>query len=41
MPTIKLNDRGPEVRKLQLLLNSLVTPRPNLRVVESIFPFLG
>ncbi|HOB62391.1 MAG TPA: TIGR02594 family protein [Candidatus Competibacteraceae bacterium] len=32
MPTIKLNDRGPEVRKLQLLLNSLVTPRPNLRV---------
>lgn len=32
MLTIKLNDRGPEVRKLQLLLNSLVTPRPNLRI---------
>jgi uncharacterized protein (TIGR02594 family) len=32
MPSIKLNDRGPEVRKIQLLLNSLLTPRPNLRV---------
>ena len=32
MPSIKLNDRGPEVRKLQLLLNTLLMPRPNLRV---------
>ncbi len=32
MPSIKLNDRGPEVRKIQLLLNSLLTPRPNLGV---------
>lgn len=32
MPSIKLNDRGPEVRKLQLLLNSLLIPCPNLRV---------
>jgi uncharacterized protein (TIGR02594 family) len=32
MPSLKLNDRGPEVRKIQLLLNSKLTPRPNLRV---------
>ena len=32
MKSIKLNDRGPEVTKIQLLLNSLLTPRPNLRV---------
>lgn len=32
MQNIKLNDRGLEVRKLQLLLNSLLIPRPNLSV---------
>lgn len=32
MQSLILNDRGPEVRKIQLLLNSLVTPRPNLKV---------
>jgi uncharacterized protein (TIGR02594 family) len=32
MPSIKLNDRGLEVKKLQLLLNSLVVPRPNLKI---------
>src|ERR1700740_3583364 len=32
MPNIKLNDRGPEVKKLQLLLNALVVPRPNLKI---------
>lgn len=32
MSVIQLNDRGTEVRKLQLLLNSAVVPRPNLRV---------
>ena len=32
MQTVKLNDRGMEVQKLQLLLNSHVIPRPNLRV---------
>lgn len=32
MTNLKLNDHGPEVRKLQLLLNSLLTPRPHLRV---------
>jgi len=32
MTTIKLNARGPEVQKLQLLLNTRVNPPPNLRV---------
>jgi len=32
MATLKLNDRGPEVRKLQLLLNSFLVSRPNLKV---------
>lgn len=32
MATIKLHDRGAEVRKLQLLLNEKVTPPPSLRV---------
>lgn len=32
MPYLKLNDRGPEVRRLQLLLNSLVMPSPSLRI---------
>ena len=32
MSIIKLNDRGIEVRKLQLLLNSLMVPRPNLKI---------
>ncbi|MEX0728426.1 MAG: TIGR02594 family protein [Planctomycetaceae bacterium] len=38
MPTIKLNDRGPEVKRLQLLLNSLVHPRPNLKIDGQLGP---
>jgi uncharacterized protein (TIGR02594 family) len=32
MTNLKLNDRGPDVKKLQLLLNTQVTPRPNLEI---------
>ncbi len=32
MASLRLNDHGPEVRKLQLLLNSLVFPRPKLGI---------
>ena len=32
MASLKLNDRGTEVRKVQLLLNSLLVPDPNLKV---------
>lgn len=32
MPSIQLNDRGPEVRKLQILLNAQANPRPGLTV---------
>ncbi len=31
MASVKLNDRGTEVRKVQLLLNSLLAPGPNLK----------
>ncbi len=31
MATLKLNDRNTEVRKVQLLLNAAVVPRPNLK----------
>jgi len=32
MATLKLHDRGPEVKKIQLLLNSLSVPSPRLKV---------